>query len=220
MKAGLLMGAAAAAAVGGAAWALKGGRSGGPVRVTLEQLRTLAPRLSGEKAALYLPHLNAALAEWSIDSAAQVSAFFGQVLYESNQFNTWMEGADGWDYDPSRNPDKAKKLGNTAVGDGPKYRGMGPIQLTGKYNVAQCGKALKLPLVEEPKRLLLPEVGFRAAGWYWRKGKPTDLNALGAKNTEEAFREITRLVNGAYLGLADRLVYWNRARKLYGVMPA
>ena len=108
----------------------------------------------------------------------------------------------------------------TAVGDGPKYRGMGPIQLTGKYNVAQCGKALKLPLVEEPKRLLLPEVGFRAAGWYWRKGKPTDLNALGAKNTEEAFREITRLVNGAYLGLADRLVYWNRARKLYGVMPA
>ena len=32
-----------------------------------------------------------------------------------------------------------------------KYKGRGPIQITGRYNYTQAGAALKLPLVDQPQ---------------------------------------------------------------------
>lgn len=89
-------------------------------------------------------------------------------------------------------------LGNDAAGDGSKYRGHGPIQITGKYNHERCGKRLGIDLVTAPSIIATdPLQGARSACWFWRENKlhrfPTDVAAA------------TRVINGGLTGLQDRL---------------
>ena len=42
-------------------------------------------------------------------------------------------------------------LGNTQPGDGQRYKGRGLIQLTGRANYREAGKALNLPLEQQPE---------------------------------------------------------------------
>ena len=108
------------------------------------------------------------------------------------------------------------RLGNgpEASGDGWRYRGRGPIQLTGKSNYRTCGAALGVDLVAEPALLETAEVGCLAAAWFWAdKG----LNALADAGD---FVTITRRINGGLIGLADRRELWERAKAVFGVAPA
>lgn len=102
----------------------------------------------------------------------------------------------------------AKKVGNgdAASGDGWRYRGRGPIQITGKANYTTCGIALGLDLVGQPDLLLEPVYGARAAGWFWASRKlnaPADLGDIIT---------VTKLVNGGTHGLKERLEHFHRAR--------
>lgn len=97
--------------------------------------------------------------------------------------------------------------GNEASGDGWKYRGRGPIQLTGRSNYARAGQALGLPLVETPEIVIDPDVGARVAAWFWtdkRLGPLADLNELIA---------ITKRINGGTHGLEDRRRYLDTAMR-------
>jgi predicted chitinase len=61
-----------------------------------------------------------------------------------------------------------KWLGNTAIGDGFKYRGRGFIQLTGKANYSACSLALykDTRLVTSPDSLLTAEVAADSCAWF------------------------------------------------------
>src|SRR5690625_3560371 len=61
------------------------------------------------------------------------------------------------------------RLGSTRDGDGWAFRGGGAIQLTGRYNYAQCSRALfgDDRLERDPDMISDPEVAARAAGWFW-----------------------------------------------------
>ena len=52
-------------------------------------------------------------------------------------------------------------LGNTQPGDGKRYKGRGPIQLTGRSNYRSAGIALGLPLEESPELVTFPSAGFK-----------------------------------------------------------
>ena len=54
-------------------------------------------------------------------------------------------------YDIKHSPKRAKILGNINPGDGERYKGRGFLQITGRYNYAQAGKALGLPLEQNPE---------------------------------------------------------------------
>jgi putative chitinase len=106
----------------------------------------------------------------------------------------------------------AKRMGNGSVesGDGWRYRGRGPGQLTGKDNYARCGAALGVDLVRFPDQVSLPEVGCLAFAWFWTKGNPTghDLSLLADAGKIES---VSRAVNGGALGLSERLALTERA---------
>ncbi len=83
-------------------------------------------------------------------------------------------------------------LGNTQPGDGKRYKGRGPVQLTGRVNYQKAGKALGLPLEENPTMVSDFSVGFRTTVYFWVSHK---LNELADENTPEAYDKITKYVS-------------------------
>ena len=83
-------------------------------------------------------------------------------------------------------------------GDGVRYRGRGPIQLTGRNNYRACGKALNVDLEGKPELAASFEVGFRVAAWFW---KSRELNSLADAGDFDA---ITKRINGGTNGAEDR----------------
>jgi putative chitinase len=160
-----------------------------------QQLRAIMPRLSGPQVTSYLPHLNAAMSGADITTPRRQAAFLAQLAHESGELRFWEELADGKAYEGRAS------LGNTQPGDGPRYKGRGPIQLTGRSNYRAAGRALGIDLEAEPERAKAPEVGFRVAAWFWTS---RGLNALADSGD---FREITRRINGGYNGLERREAY-------------
>jgi putative chitinase len=161
------------------------------------------------------------MVEGGIYTPARVAAFLAQLAHESGEFRYMQELADGSAYD--NRPD----LGNTrpeaievaerhGSTPGRWFKGHGPLQITGFDNHRDCSLALygdASILLDEPLRLTRPTDGCRAAVWFWTiRG----LNAQADKNTEIAFKAITRSINGGLNGYAERARYWQRARSVVG----
>jgi predicted chitinase len=180
--------------------------------LTGTQLHEIMPRLPAPRLAEFLPHLNAAMGEFAITSPARGAAFVAQLAHESGEFR-WMEEIWGPTsaqrrYEPPST--LAARLGNTQPGDGSRFKGRGPIQLTGRANYQRFGQLLGIDLVADPQRAASPDVAFRVAALYWAN---RGLNALADAGD---FREITRRINGGFNGLADRVKYYERARTILG----
>lgn len=167
--------------------------------LTAAELRRIAPQLSDTRAQQLLPHLNRAMQEANIRTPRQQAAFVAQLAQESGGFRWFEELASGQAYEGRRD------LGNTQPGDGVRYKGRGPIQLTGRANYRAAGRALGLDLEGHPELVSNPEVGFRVAAWYWNS---RNLNEPAERGD---FREVTRRINGGYNGYEARLAYYQRA---------
>lgn len=98
--------------------------------------------------------------------------------------------------------------GGENSGDGWRYRGRGPIQITGRANYVRAGQSLGLPLIEQPEIVVDPDVGARAAAWYWTDRK---IGPLADANDIEA---VTRKINGGTHGLDDRRRYLQTAMRV------
>ena len=187
--------------------------------LTSEQLQSILPAVGKAKCQALLPFLNAAMTEFAIQRPARVAAFVAQLAHESGQFR-FME--EIWGPTPAQRryepPSRlATSLGNTEPGDGKRFKGRGPIQITGRANYRRFGDLLSVDLVDEPARAAADDLAFRIAGLYWSK---KGLNELADEATIAAFREITRRINGGLNGLADRQNFYNSACTALGVTIA
>lgn len=172
--------------------------------MTPEQLAQVMP-FAGTRGTNFAPHLNAAMAEFSIDTPQRQAAFLAQIAHESGSLKYVKEIADGSAYEGR------KDLGNTSPGDGPRYKGRGLLQITGKANYRACGAGLGLDLVSFPQLLEQPDNACRSAGWFWQS---RGLNHFADK---DLFGSLCKRVNGGYNGLDDRIQHWLRARKVFGL---
>jgi predicted chitinase len=117
-------------------------------------------------------------------------------------------------------------LGNTEIGDGPKYKGRGYIQITGRKNYTAAASALGLPLVDHPELAAIPGNAARIAGWFWMTN---GLNAFSQSDTELNFEKISYIINVGSLprrhaadyqkinGLSDRQHLYALAKAALGV---
>lgn len=133
-----------------------------------------------------------AMLEFDIATQARAAAFLAQVLHESGGLRYFEEIASGAAYEGRRD------LGNTQRGDGRRFKGRGPIQLTGRSNYSWASKALGIDLIAHPQRAAEHKIGWRIAGLYW---KSRGLNELADRGD---FQQITRRINGGFNGDADR----------------
>jgi putative chitinase len=158
----------------------------------------------------------------------QAAHFFGQCAHESGGFKVFQENLNYSDkglngifkkYFPTiastagyaRKPEKiankvyASRMGNgpESSGDGWKFRGRGPIQLTGKSNYTTFAADIGRPDVLTNPDLVTTELAFESALWFFRKN---NLFAIADKGvTDAVITQITKRVNGGTHGLDDRL---------------
>lgn len=146
----------------------------------------------------YLP---AEMEKAGINTRLRIAHFLAQLCHESDHFRTMREYASGAAYEGRHD------LGNVRAGDGRRFRGRGPIQITGRYNYEKYGKKLGIDLVNKPELAETPEIGVKIAVQYWTDN---NLNALADKDD---VRRITKRINGGYNGLNSRIAMLENAKR-------
>lgn len=155
-----------------------------------------------------LPAVSACLLECGCVTEDRIAMWVAQIGHESGGLRYMEELADGSEYEGRTD------LGNNQQGDGPRYKGRGPIQVTGRANYTALSEwAYKLGyvptptyFVDNPEELASDEHGFNGVTWYWTTQRPMN-DAADAKDLERA----TRYVNGGLNGLASRQEFYNGA---------
>ena len=170
-------------------------------------LRDIEPATKGAKAARQKAIVEAiggilrsTLEQFAIDSRLRVAHFLAQICHESDGFCTTVEYASGDAYEGRGS------LGNTARGDGRRFKGRGLIQLTGRANYTQYGKLLDLDLVNKPDLAAEPKTSLLIACEFW---KQHDLNRWA---DQDDLITITRRINGGLNGLTFRRTYLTKAK--------
>ncbi|WP_050596279.1 glycoside hydrolase family 19 protein [Mesorhizobium sp. WSM1293] len=126
-----------------------------------------------------------------LGSVLRLGQFIGQCGVESNYFRTYEEYASGAAYEGRED------LGNTQPGDGKRFKGRGPIQLTGRADYREATPFVRTLLgrpdidLEATPDLVATDraVGFATSLWYWQKN---NLNVYADRNDTAA---VSRGVN-------------------------
>lgn len=126
----------------------------------------------------------------------------GREAFDRAFFN-WVYG------DAHRLP--GYRLGNTQPDDGWRYRGRGPMQLTGRGNYERFFRAIGMPTDTDPDLVLQPEIGARSACHFWQAAGCNEIADTGD------FEKAVRRVNGGTLNMAARLHYYGLARSALGL---
>ena len=133
-------------------------------------MKAIAPRFGGtpgERQSAIIdaigPELARTLARYQIDTPLRIAHFLAQTCHESAGFRTTEEFADGTAYEGRVD------LGNVRPGDGPRYKGRGLMQLTGRanYRRTKVGDP-PVDLEAEPHRAAEPVLSLEIACVYWR----------------------------------------------------
>lgn len=162
-----------------------------------------------------LPWVQKALEASQCTTVKRIAMWCAQIGTESGGLRWMEELADGSEYEGRAD------LGNVRPGDGRRYKGRGPIQVTGRHNYTQLSEwafdqgLVPTPtfFVDDPGQLATDRYGFFGAIWYWTVARP-HLNELADSGDLEG---ATRAVNGGLHGLEDapdgtpgRRTRWNR----------
>ena len=159
---------------------------------------------------------------------SELDDFLGQILEESVGLTKFVENlnysaerlcvvwpkrfptlADARPY--ARNPEALAnkvyggRMGNSAPGDGWKFRGRLPMMLTGQDNYRHVGELMGLDLVADPDQLTDPDKALRACILWWEDRIPDSM--IGD------IEKVTQRVNGGLLGLAEREHFTDLARE-------
>ena len=99
-------------------------------------------------------------------------------------------------------------LGNVNAGDGPKYKGAGYLQTSGRYNYSRLAEYLNDPKVMDGCEYVAKRYPFTAAGFWWMDN---EMNALC--DQLPSVETVTRRVNGGLNGIEDRKMYFRRCQE-------
>ena len=127
-----------------------------------------------------------------LENSLRFIHFLAQLAHESGNFRYMEEIASGAAYEGR------KDLGNVNKGDGVRFKGRGPIQLTGRANYRRYGQQLGIDFENNPEIVALPSVGLLVACKFWSD------NGLNELADQDDVTTITRRINGGLNGFEDR----------------
>ena len=199
--------------------------------LTLEQLRQMLPK--NPYVADWHEALAQLLPDYDINTPRRIAAFVAQCAHESGNFMVLKENlnyrpatlrkiwprhfpTDAIAADYASRLDKQRHIANRAYanrmgngdeasGDGHKFLGRGLIQLTGRNNHQAFADSVEMDINDVPEYLATFEGACQSACWYW------ETNKLNTWADTGDIKELTRRINGGYIGLDDRIKHYNHA---------
>lgn len=158
------------------------------------------------------PTFRDALIQADCTTVERAAMFCAQIGHESMGLYYMEEIHDGSNYEGRRD------LGNVHPGDGRRFKGRGPIQVTGRYNYTRLSQwahskgYVPTPtyFVDNPHELAQPKYGFLGAVWYWTVERP-QINSLCDKRDLDA---VTIAINGGKHGIDHRRTRYERCLRL------
>lgn len=175
--------------------------------------------VSGVRYASFVDAVAQCLRDSECNSVKRIAMWVSQISVESMGLKYMEEIASGAAYEG-----RCSDLGNCSPGDGVKYKGRGPIQVTGKGHYAALSKwahargLVPTPtfFVDNPSQLATPTYGFMGTTWYWlthkRKDDQDGIPKLMNQYADEGDIEGgTKCVNGGLTHIDDRRASYQRA---------
>ncbi|WP_082505615.1 glycoside hydrolase family 19 protein [Deinococcus sp. Leaf326] len=164
--------------------------------------------------------LNAAAVRFEIDTPLRLAHWLSQLMHESVGLKFTREI---WGPTPAQLGYEGRaNLGNTQPGDGKRYMGRGPIQVTGRANYRTYGRRLGYDLEGNPQLAEQPTIGALIAGDYWASHGLNSRADLGGDSQVET---ISAAINGRNRftnkpnGLPDRLARFRQAWAVLSATP-
>lgn len=153
-----------------------------------------------------LEDLNRTLKKYDITTPERIRHFLSQCAHESAKGYYTREIASGDAYNGRQD------LGNTQPGDGPKFKGAGYLQMTGRSNYTAFSKAMGDPeIVNQGVDYVAAKYPWSSAGFWWSNNNMNAyVDSLSSLSPAEAVKCVTRRVNGGYNGLNDRISCYNQ----------
>ncbi len=173
---------------------------------------------------------------WGVDTIERVAGFIAQCGHESGGFRVLSEnlnysakalntifpkyfrraGRDANEY--HRQPEKIANViyanrmdnGDASSGDGWTFRGGGILQLTGRYNYTQFGKAVEKTAEEAVEYVRTKAGALDSACWFW------DENNINDYCDRQDIVGMTKRINGGTIGLEDRKKHYIHALDVLG----
>ena len=203
------------------------------MQITQQQFTELSSVKDVEEQKAWVSAINTICPKYGIDTKERLEMFMAQCAHESNGFTALIENLN---YNTNalqtlfkkyfnskqaavyaRQPEKianiiyANRMGNgdTASGDGWKYRGRGVLQITGKNNYTKFATALMISIDDAIKYLETKNGAIEGACWFFQTNNL--LHACDAKDVLEA----TKIINGGQIGQDDRVARYKKAEHLF-----
>jgi len=203
--------------------------------ITGDQFRHLFPRAQDPDT--WAEAMNNVFPTYEINTPQRVAAFLAQCGHESGGWTVFEENlnysaqglmkvfpkyfptqdlANAYAKQPQKIANRiyGNRMGNgpEESGDGFKYRGRGPIQLTGKDNYRAFAKEMFDDwenLFENPDWVTADrDFALMSAIWFWNKNK------LNVQADAGDIKLMTKKINGGYIGLEDRIKHYNECINL------
>ena len=173
---------------------------------------------------------------WEVDTPERVAMFLAQCGHESGGFRVLSEnlnysakaldsifpkyfkraGRDANEY--HRQPEKIANViyagrmanGDSASGDGWRFRGGGILQLTGRHNYTEFGEDVEMSAEEAVDYVRTKKGALDSACWFW------DENNINKHCDNMDILKMTKRINGGTIGLEDRKKHWAHALDVLG----
>jgi len=206
------------------------------MELTKQHLQQLLPKNP------YIDHwynaLSQLLPDYEINTSQRIAAFMAQCAHESGGFTALKENlnykaatlrkifgkyfpndeiANQYASLPNKQEAIANKVyanrmgnGDEASGDGFRYCGRGLIQLTGKDNYSWFAASLNITPAEASQYLETFEGAAQSACWFW------ETNNLNKHADTGDIKTMTKIINGGYIGLDDRIAHYQHALQIFG----
>ena len=199
---------------------------------TPEQLAQIIP--ANPYVAEWYAALSRILPDYEINTVPRVAAFLAQCAHESANFTALKENlnytaasltrvwptrfpvgiAEQYAHNQEKIANRAycDRMGNgpEASGDGWRYAGKGLIQLTGRDNYSRFAESIQTPVEEVAEYLQTFEGAAQSACWFWES------NNLNKHADAGDIKTMTKVINGGYIGLDDRIAHYEHAKHILG----
>lgn len=176
-----------------------------PDGLTAETLQRLMknPNVPLERYRALLPTFREAMIQAGCTTVNRAAMWIAQLGHESKGLQyfeeLWGPTSDQRNYD--------NMMGNRP-GEGFKFRGRGPIQVTGRNNYTRLSQWAHSKgytpsptfFLDQPAQLASDRFGFLGAVWYWTVERPT----INQMCDEDKLEGVTKAINGGTNGIDDR----------------